>query len=125
MDLKFGQDRKLKSRKRIENLFAEGNRFSKFPVTAVYFFDRQKPESYKIAVSVPKKKIRKAVERNLIKRRIREAFRLNQQKLKPCCGLEVMFIFTGNEPLSFAVIEKSILSLIDSLNSVSADDISA
>jgi len=125
MDLKFGQDRKLKSRKRIENLFAEGNRFSKFPVTAVYFFDRQKPESYKVAVSVPKKKIRKAVERNLIKRRIREAFRLNQHKLKPCCGLEVMFIFTGNEPLSFAVIEKSILSLIDSLNSVSADDISA
>ncbi|MGB3454230.1 MAG: ribonuclease P protein component [Moheibacter sp.] len=125
MDLKFGQDRKLKSRKRIENLFAEGSRFSKFPVTAVYFFDRQKPESYKIAVSVPKKKIRKAVERNLIKRRIREAFRLNQHKLKPDCGLEVMFIFTANEPLSFAVIEKSILSLIDSLNSVSADDISA
>lgn len=125
MDLKFGQDRKLKSRKRIENLFAEGSRFSKFPVTAVYFFDRQKPESYKIAVSVPKKKVRKAVDRNLIKRRIREAFRLNQHKLKPDCGLEVMFIFTANEPLSFAVIEKSILSLIDSLNSASADDISA
>lgn len=125
MDLKFGQDRKLKSRKRIENLFAEGSRFSKFPITAVYFLDRQKPESYKIAVSVPKKKIRKAVERNLIKRRIREAFRLNQYKLKPGCGLEVMFIFTANEPLSFSVIEKSILSLIDSLNSASADDISA
>jgi len=125
MDLKFGQDKKLKSRKRIENLFAEGNRFSKFPITAVYFFDRQRPESYKIAVSVPKKKIRKAVERNLIKRRIREVFRLNQHKLKPDCGLEVMFIFTGNELLSFAVIEKSILFLIDSLNSVSADDTSA
>lgn len=125
MDLKFGQDRKLKSRKRIENLFAEGNRFSKFPVTAVYFFDRQRPESYKIAVSVPKKKIRKAAERNLIKRRIREAFRLNQHNLKPGCSLEVMFIFTGIEPLSFAVIEKSILFLIDSLNSVSAADISA
>lgn len=125
MDLKFGQDRKLKSRKRIENLFAEGSRFSKFPITAVYFFDRQRPDSYKVAVSVPKKKIRKAAERNLMKRRIREAFRLNQHCLKPGCGLDVMFIYTGKEPLSFAVIEKSILSLIDSLNLVSADDTSA
>lgn len=125
MDLKFGKAKKLKSRKRIEHLFSDGKRISKFPLTAVYYLDRNHTPGFKVAFSVPKKKIKKAVDRNLIKRRIRETFRLNQNKLKTDFGLEIMFIYGTSEPLKYQVIEKSMLLLIDSLNLVSTDDTSA
>lgn len=125
MDLKFGKDKKLKSRKRIERLFTDGKRYSKFPLTAVYFIDKNRTGGFKIAVSVPKRKIKKASERNLIKRRMREAFRLNQNLLKNQLNLEVMFVYTATKPKDFAEIEKSMLFLIDFLNSVSTEGISA
>lgn len=121
MDLKFGKDKKLKSRKRIERLFTQGKRYSKFPLVAVYFVDKDQAGQFKIAVSVPKRKIKKATDRNLIKRRMREAFRRNQLLLKNHHNIEVMFIYTASKPLEYQTIEKAILSLIDFLNSVSAE----
>lgn len=125
MDLKFGTDKKLKSRKRIERLFSDGKRYSGHGLTVVYFVDKSQNGEFKVAVSVPKRKIKKAVERNLIKRRIREAFRLNQNRLKPGYGLELMFIYTYTKPIDFQKIEKSMLFLIDYLNSVSTVNTSA
>ena len=119
MHFSFGKDKKLKSRKRIENLFESGKRIKKFPISAVYFLDETKAPEYKIAVSVPKRYLKKAVDRNLIKRRIREAFRLNQSQLNPSQKLEVMFIYSSPEVKDYAVIEKSILSLISALNEAS------
>jgi len=124
MNLKFGTDKKLKSRKRIERLFAEGKRLSKYFLTAVYGFDTT-ATGYKVGVSVPKRKIRKAHERNLLKRRIREAFRRNQYRLENRFSTEIMFVYIASEPLSYNTIEKSMLFLIDCLNSASADCISA
>lgn len=120
MDFTLGKDKKLKSRKRIERLFESGKRIKKFPVTAVYFFDENSEPGFQIAVSVPKRFFKKAVDRNLIKRRIREAFRLNQDKLNLSQKLEVMFIYSTPEIKDYAAIEKSMLSLISSLNEASS-----
>lgn len=124
MNFSFGADKKLKSQKKIERLFTEGKRVQKFPLRAVYFFESSEDVSFKIAVSVPKKLVKKANKRNLIKRRMREAFRLNQHKLVHPENWEIMFIYSTSEILEYAKIEKSMVVLIDSLNSLSNDNTS-
>lgn len=118
MKLSLSKDKKLKSRKSIEQLFSVGKGIHRFPVRAVYFHESGVEKEFKIGVSVPKKKFRKAVERNLLKRRIKEAVRLNQFRLEIPGKIHIMFIFTGTEILSYSEIEKSVIALFDSLNSI-------
>lgn len=120
MKLSLSKDKKLKSRKAIEQLFSVGKGIHRFPVRAIYFYEQGGENEFKIGVSVPKKKFRKAVDRNLLKRRIREAVRLNQKILEISGKIHIMFIFTGSEILPYSEIEKSIIALFDSLNSISS-----
>ena len=56
----------------------------------------------RIMVSVPKRSFKRAVKRNLLKRRIREAYRLQKELLPP--GHDVLFIYTPREVLPFGEI---------------------
>lgn len=64
----------------------------------------------RIVVSVPKKCFRRAVKRNLLKRRIREAYRLNKGLLPvfPDGGTDILFIYSTKEILDFAAITASV-----------------
>lgn len=119
MKFTLGRDKKLKSRKAIDQIFAEGKNYHKFPVRAVYFHQAESENEIKIGVSVPKKKFKKAVDRNLLKRRLREAFRLNQEKLNLNGKLNIMFIYSSHEIQPFETIEKSVIALLAFLNSIS------
>lgn len=121
MKLTLGKEKKLKSRKAIEKIFAEGKSFHKFPVRVVYFHEPGIEPVFKIGVSVPKKRFKRAVDRNLLKRRLREAFRKNQLNLKSNHNLSIMFIYSSNEILPYREIEKSMIVLIAFLNSISDD----
>lgn len=122
MNLTLGKDKRLKSKKKIQRLFESGQRIKKYPISAIYFIDPSSNQ-FELAVSVPKKLHKKAVHRNLLKRRMREAFRLHQGNLKINGKLEVMLIYTSNEICDFEKIEKSVLYIISSLNSLSNEDI--
>lgn len=119
MKLTFGKDKKLKSQKAIDKIFSDGKNFHRFPIRAVYFHEAELESELKIGVSVPKKKFKKAVDRNLLKRRMREAFRLNQESLKYSGKLNIMFIYSSHEILPYSEIEKSMVVLFGSLNSIS------
>lgn len=54
----------------------------------------------RILVSVPKKNFKRAVKRNLLKRRIRESYRLQKQLLPSCGGADIMFVYSSKEVLS-------------------------
>lgn len=118
MRFTLDSNKRLKSKKSIARLFESGRRVYKSPIRAIYFLDSSSTENgFQLGVSVPKRNFKKAVDRNLIKRRMREAFRLNQHLLKLTHRVDIMLIYSQNEILDYAQIEKSILKIIQILNS--------
>ena len=70
---------KLKSKKLLDALFSSGKKINGFPIKLVYKpLDFEDDCLIKVGVSVPKRNFKKAVDRNRIKRLMREAYRLNK-----------------------------------------------
>lgn len=82
MDFKLGKNKKLKSRKTIARLFVEGKSVKEFPIKMIYLpiDENTSDDGTQIAFSVPKRNFKLAVDRNRIKRLLREAYRLNQHE---------------------------------------------
>jgi ribonuclease P protein component len=94
----LSKSERLKSKTHIERLFSTGKVFTLYPYRILYAFqDNIRGASVKIMISVPAKKIKRAVHRNTIKRRIREAYRLNKDPLRN------KFIDAGKR-LNFAIL---------------------
>ncbi len=73
----------LKSKSLIETLYANGISTTAYPLRAVFMTlpKQENRPTATILINVAKKRFRHAVDRNLVKRRIREAYRLNKQLL--------------------------------------------
>lgn len=69
----------------------------------------------RMMVSVPKKLFKRAVKRNLLKRRIREAFRM-QKHLLDGMSVDMMFVYTGKEPDSFKDIFAAMQHILASVS---------
>ena len=117
----FPGKEKLKSRKKIEALFLNGQRFVQFPVRVTYRFSAATEEPLiQVGVTASKKYFKKAVDRNRIKRLLREAYRLqksglvetiNQQRLSG----EVFFMYTDKTIAPFEIIKEAINKSISRL----------
>lgn len=85
MSLEFtlGKEERLKSNLSIQKLLKHGMVVSRFPLKMYWDFSPDPRQKYPVraAISVPKRKFRRAVDRNLMKRRLREAYRLNKNML--------------------------------------------
>ncbi len=77
-DVSFSKKEKLCSKKAISALFEYGRNVKAFPLRIMYNRIDSGPYPALVAVSVPKRLFKKAVDRNLLKRRIREAYRHNK-----------------------------------------------
>lgn len=118
----FPAKERLKSSKAISLLFENGNAVYSSPIKAIWIFVTEKSDSpLKVTFSVAKKNFKKAVDRNTLKRRMREAYRLNKnplQKILPVndtLSLQIIFIYTEKEIVSYAKVEKSIIEIINKL----------
>jgi ribonuclease P protein component len=77
------KEERIRNVKQIEYLFSHGQSFVSYPLRVVFVEQEGvTPSQVSIFVSVPKKKLKSAVDRNRIKRLIREAYRLNEEGLK-------------------------------------------
>ena len=115
---KFSKEEKLKSQKVIQRLFEERQSIHYFPLRAIWSKITPRLNSYpaQVAITVPKKRFSKAVDRNRIKRQIREAYRLSKpilyEKLTPFeAQYGIMFIYTGKKMPSFKELHKSLKSI--------------
>jgi ribonuclease P protein component len=115
----FSRHERLKSRKTIGGLFKGGHSYVAYPLRVVWQeSDLIEPLEdtacrAQVMVSVPKRNFKTAVQRNRLKRQIREAYRLQKsafyEKLT-ASGLHIslMLSYIGKEPLSFADISAGV-----------------
>ena len=68
-------------------------------------------------VSVPKRNFKRAVKRNLLKRRVREAWRLNRERLGEGGGKDIFVYYVGKQVEDYERIEKSLVEILDDLAS--------
>ena len=113
----FHKTERLKSRKSIEYLFKEGSKHKAYPFILLHREVKTAHYPALMTVAVPKKLIRNAVDRNLIKRRTREAYRLLKNDLCNVLDdqkrhLELIFLYQSNQIEEYKTIESAIQKLI-------------
>ena len=118
MKLTFGKNEKLKSRKAFDELFSGGKTFVSHPVRFVYRIKPKEDYDIRVGVSVGKKKFKHAVDRNLLKRRCKEAYRLNKLIVEPSpnYSIDLVMIYTSSKHQPFEKIEEAIKILLPKLN---------
>lgn len=112
----FPKTEHLSWKRHIELLFRQGSSFIAYPLRVVFFIIDEKDKAPQapaaILVSVPKRNFKRAVKRNLLKRRIREAYRLHKSDLLKTLEAEgksmlVAFLYLEKEAWTYQAIEKS------------------
>ncbi|HUX53722.1 MAG TPA: ribonuclease P protein component [Williamwhitmania sp.] len=118
----LSKNERLTREKAILSLFSTGKSLFIFPVRLVYIAVEEDsiPDRAQAAFSVPKKRFKRAVKRNLLKRRMREAYRLIKPRIYDELGqmnkkATFMLIYAGSEELSFSEISSSIQLLLEDM----------
>ncbi|MDR0686312.1 MAG: ribonuclease P protein component [Dysgonamonadaceae bacterium] len=118
----FQKKEKISLKNEIELVFAKGESFLLYPLRVIYV--QHPPTSgaqAAILISVPKKRLKKAVSRNRVKRFVREAYRLNKNELVKSLAetgknLLAAFVFVGNSLPDYHEVEISLKNSLVELN---------
>ncbi|MFT4072842.1 MAG: ribonuclease P protein component [Dysgonamonadaceae bacterium] len=117
----FPKEIRITSKKELDNLFAQGDSFIAYPLRVV-FSKKEKTQGRDLCfmVSVSKRKFKRAVKRNRVKRLVRETFRLSRRELElklvsEPYSVNVAFIYLKNELPDFAEINKAMHKALDTL----------
>jgi len=119
----YNKKEKLKSRSQLEAIFASGKTFSVFPLK-VFFLETgtAQTENVKVGVGVSARHFKKAVQRNRIKRVLREAYRLEKQSLQQQLieqqkQIAVFFLYIDKEMPAFEVVRDKMKDCLSKLQS--------
>jgi ribonuclease P protein component len=117
----FHKAERLCSQKIIGELFSSGESFLSYPLKVV-FLKADLPESFPVqaAFTVSKRNFKRAVDRNLLKRRMREAYRLKKPNLyrdiaEKKLQIAIMFVYIGKDITEYSAIEKAMISAFKKL----------
>lgn len=117
----FPKEERLSSKKLIQELFDKGSSFYLYPFKIIILPNfTEGITKHQVLISVSKRKFKLAVDRNELKRKISEAYRLNKQSLysnemfkEP---LLIAYIYTGKESHPFQFIQNKLIKSIKRLN---------
>ncbi|MCI0751549.1 MAG: ribonuclease P protein component [Flammeovirgaceae bacterium] len=116
----FPKSERLYKKKDIEELFEKGSSFYLHPCK-VLFIPQSSAGKNRILVSVSKRNFGKAVDRNRIKRQIREAWRLNKHLLGPEKSFTIAYIYSAKEKISTPFLMERMHKIIKKLKEWSPD----
>ncbi len=131
---KLGKQARLKSRKVIDQLFKDGKSFTVFPFRIIYQFTKLPvtPDAFQLQAgfSVSKRHFKKAVDRNRIKRLMREAYRLQKNELELMIKsnpvqLVFFMIYTGKDLPDYQLVFEKIKGILLKLQKISNETIDA
>lgn len=117
----------LKSKSVIEQLYTNGASVTAYPLRAVFLEQEQEKQqtTATILISVAKKRFRHAVDRNLVKRRIREAYRTSKHQFIETLenngkkmAVAIMYIDTRHNSTAF--IKRKMEKLLESITTKAA-----
>jgi ribonuclease P protein component len=117
----LSKEERLSLKRYIDLLFEKGQSFIAFPLRVVYLpVENLMPAPVSILVSVSKKKIKKAVERNYIKRQVRETWRIRKYELVDALAgknksIFLAFLYIDKKINPFAEMEKAMTKVIKTL----------
>lgn len=132
MDFSFKKEERLYKKAELEELFKSGKKIHESPFNVIHksislteVIGASTP--IKVAISIPKKRFKKAVDRNHLKRLCREAYRLNRNDLKASLkdsnqSIHFMLIYNSNDPLPFKLIEDKIILILRRLHRIYAEN---
>jgi len=116
---------RIKSKKTIDTLFLSGKAFFVFPYKVLYLLEPLPATAghatpLQMAVSVPKRRFKRANRRNRLKRLTREAYRLLKPQILQCLQvgnrqLQLMLIYSAAEELKFAEVQAAMEKLVKKL----------
>ena len=98
----------ISSAKEIKGVFHRGRHCKRKYLKFIYTTDTKPDSKFKLLISVPKKKIKLAVQRNLIKRRIK-AFYFSKKEINEL-NIKVIIIYTHSKPVKYLKLEGDMLS---------------
>lgn len=119
----FSKRERIVSNKLIETLFngKSSHSLAAFPLRAVYM-QSNRPlggEPVQILISVPKRRFKHAVDRNRVKRQVREAYRHHKQIVSACVAddkcLQIAFIWQATELKPTGVVANSVVGLLQKI----------
>ena len=121
---RFHKSERLSSRKQIQYLFEKGKSktFICFMVKYMRLPDDEQ-ETHQVLITVSKRNFKKAVDRNKIKRQLREAYRLNKQQINDLPNkYAIAYIYTLKKMIPFKDLEKELINSLSRLSSELAGD---
>jgi ribonuclease P protein component len=125
----FSKQERLTGKTSIDQLFNEGRSFNLFPFRVLYnIVDHPAEPAARLLIAIPKKKVKHAVDRNRLRRLVRESYRLNKTGFITCLetrsvSLHFALIYTGESvDLPFKEVEGKITACMAKLEKIIASE---
>ncbi|WP_202406023.1 ribonuclease P protein component [Hufsiella ginkgonis] len=118
----FSKEERLCGEKLVSKLFHSGSSFVLYPFKVMWLKETEAMMfPAKIVISAPKRRFKRSVDRNLLKRRIREAYRLHKEELLYAflrdhqLQLLLGITFIGKEVIGYDFIERRMKAMLEKL----------